>query len=154
MRRTSLAESRTSGMRLSAFSAIFTAVTALDLECSARFLFSSGATGEMQTSIDHDGLQIELEIRGQRGKLFAKNPVLPHLFNELQVKLGDTETSEVVDGEPTFTGQLRAFVAWVRDGIPMPTDAWEAVENMRFIDAVYRAAGLPARGEKEERPNV
>ncbi len=32
----------------------------LDVECSARFLFSSGATGEMQTSIDHDGLQIEL----------------------------------------------------------------------------------------------
>jgi predicted dehydrogenase len=120
----------------------------LDVECCARFAFSSGATGEMQASIDHDGLEIELEIRGQRGELFANNPVLPHLFNELRVKLDGAETSEVVAGEPTFTGQLRAFVTWVRDGIPMPTDAWEAVENMRFIDSVYDAAGLQARGER------
>ncbi len=61
---------------------------------------------------------------------------------------GDAETREEVEGEHTFTGQLRAFAAWLRDGIPMPTDAWEAVENMRFIDAVYQAAGLPVRGEK------
>ncbi len=101
----------------------------------------------MEASIDYDGLQIELEIRGERGEIFANNPVLPHLFNELRVKIGEDETSEVVAGEPTFTGQLRAFAAWIREGIPMPTDAWDAVENMGFIDAVYRAAGLPARGE-------
>ena len=120
---------------------------ALDVECSASFRFSGGATGQMEASIDHDGLQIELEIRGERGEIFANNPVLPHLFNELRVKIGEDETSEVVAGEPTFTGQLRAFAAWVREGIPMPTDAWDAVENMGFIDAVYRAAGLPVRGE-------
>ena len=101
----------------------------------------------MEASIDHDGLEIELEILGERGEIFAKNPVLPHLFNELRVKIGDEETTEVVAGEPTFTGQLRAFAAWVRDGVPMPTDARDAVENMAFIDAVYRAAGLPVRGE-------
>ena len=120
---------------------------ALDVECSASFRFSGGATGQMEASIDHDGLQIELEIRGDRGEIFANNPVLPHLFNELRVKIGEDETSEVVAGEPTFTGQLRAFAAWVREGIPMPTDAWDAVENMGFIDAVYRAAGLPVRGK-------
>ena len=53
----------------------------LDVECSAHFLFSSGATGEMQTSIDHDGLQIELEVKGQRGELFAKNPVLQQMVS-------------------------------------------------------------------------
>jgi len=119
----------------------------LDVESRARFRFSCGATGQMEASIDHDGLQIELEIRGRRGELFATNPVLPHLFNELRVKIGDDETREVVAGEPTFTGQLRAFAAWVRGGDPMPTDAWEAVENMRLIDAVYSAAGMRSRGE-------
>jgi predicted dehydrogenase len=120
----------------------------LDVECTAQFRFSNGATGHMDTSIDHEGLQIELEIRGQRGTLFAKNPILPHLFNELRVEIGDARTREVVEGESTFTGQLRSFAAWIRDGVPMPTDAWEGVQNMRFIDAVYRAAGLRIRGEE------
>jgi predicted dehydrogenase len=121
----------------------------LDVESSARFRFASGATGRMDASIDHDGLQIELEIRGQRGEIFANNPVLPHLFNELRVKVGGEETREVVTGEATFTGQLRAFAAWVRDGVPMPTDGWEAVRNMELIDAVYTAAGLPLRGARQ-----
>ncbi|MBW2422508.1 MAG: Gfo/Idh/MocA family oxidoreductase [Deltaproteobacteria bacterium] len=118
----------------------------LDVEASARFRFASGATGAMEASMDHDGLEIELRIRGQGGELFANNPVLPHLFNELRVRIGDEETREVVEGEPTFTAQLRAFAGWIRGGTPMPTDAWEAVRNMQLIDSVYTAAGLPLRG--------
>ncbi len=75
--------------------------------------------------------------------------MLPHLFNELRLRAGDKESREVVEGEPTFTTQLRAFVAWIREGTPMPTNAWEGVQNMRFVDAVYNAAGLPNRGEEQ-----
>jgi predicted dehydrogenase len=37
--------------------------------------------------------------------------------------------------------QLRAFVAAVRDGRPIPTDPQDAIGNMTAIDAVYAAAG-------------
>jgi hypothetical protein len=41
---------------------------------------------------------------------------------------------------------LRAFIRNVRGEEIMPTDAVDAVANMRVIDAVYRRAGLRLRG--------
>ena len=40
---------------------------------------------------------------------------------------------------------LDAFVDAVRNGTPMPTDAEDAIKQMRVIDAAYRAAGMPTR---------
>ena len=74
------------------------------------------------------------------------NPVAPHLYHRLTVKLGSRTTRERVPGEATYTHQLRSFVARVRGGPEMATEAADAVANMRVIDAVYHAAGLPRRG--------
>jgi hypothetical protein len=41
---------------------------------------------------------------------------------------------------------LRAFVEQIRGEMTFPTYGAEGVINMRIIDAVYRAAGLPPRG--------
>jgi hypothetical protein len=49
-------------------------------------------------------------------------------------------------GDTTYTCQLRAFVAQLRGKETFPTDGAEGVINMRIIDDVYRAAGLPPRG--------
>jgi predicted dehydrogenase len=54
--------------------------------------------------------------------------------------------AEKVTGESTYTHQLRAFAAAVRDGAPVPTGGADAIANMRVIDAVYAKAGLPRRG--------
>ena len=48
-------------------------------------------------------------------------------------------------GDSTFTYQLRAFVKAVRGEAKFPTDGAEGIVNMRVIDDVYRAAGLPPR---------
>jgi predicted dehydrogenase len=53
---------------------------------------------------------------------------------------------ERIPSDPTYTHQLRAFVAALRGGPPMPTDTTEAVANMRVIDAIYDKAGLKRRG--------
>jgi predicted dehydrogenase len=53
---------------------------------------------------------------------------------------------EKVNGDATYTHQLRAFARWVRGGEPMPTDAAHGVANMKVIDAIYEEAGLPIRG--------
>jgi predicted dehydrogenase len=64
----------------------------------------------------------------------------------LTVKIGADESSESVPGDTTFTYQLRAFVKAVRGEAKFPTDGAEGIVNMRLIDDVYRAAGLPPRG--------
>ena len=56
------------------------------------------------------------------------------------------DSIERVRGDSTYTYQLRAFLKAVRDGKPMPTDAVDAIANMRVIDAVYEKSGLRPRG--------
>jgi predicted dehydrogenase len=53
---------------------------------------------------------------------------------------------ERVAGDPTYTCQLRAFVAAVREGTPPLTPPADSVANMTVIDDIYRKAGLPLRG--------
>ena len=45
----------------------------------------------------------------------------------------------------SYTYQLEALAAHLRDGSPVLTDADDAVANMELIDEVYRAAGLAPR---------
>ena len=74
------------------------------------------------------------------------NPIAPHLFHRLRIRTGERRSSERVSGEATYTHQLRAFLAAVRDGTPTLTPPEDSIANMRVIDAVYERAGLPLRG--------
>ena len=73
------------------------------------------------------------------------NPVAPHLFHRLTVETSAGRIRERTPGRATYTHQLEAFRAWVRDGVPMPTDGADGVRNMQVIDAVYRAAPVEGR---------
>jgi predicted dehydrogenase len=74
------------------------------------------------------------------------NPVGPQYFHRLRVSTPQGRRAERVQGDATYTHQLRAFVGAVRGGPPMPTDAVDGVANMRVIDAIYAKAGLAPRG--------
>ena len=45
----------------------------------------------------------------------------------------------------SYTYQLEAFAAHVQQGTPLPFGTADAVANMAFIDAAYRAAGMEPR---------
>jgi predicted dehydrogenase len=91
-------------------------------------------------------LSIALRARGTAGEMRVLNPLAPHIYHSLKlIKPGKT-TRERLMGDATYTYQLRAFVEHVRGGVPMSSDARDGIANMRVIDAVYRAAGLPPRG--------
>ena len=53
--------------------------------------------------------------------------------------------TEELGHRSSYTYQLEAFAAHLRDGAPLPTDADDAVANMQLIDNCYRAAGLTPR---------
>ncbi len=119
----------------------------VDRYMEADFRFADGRSGRMTCSLFSAALlRIRALVRGDRGEMRVINPIAPHLWHRLTVRTERGTTSERVAGDATYTHQLRAFVAAVRDGAAVPTDATEGVANMRVIDAVYRAAGLPPRG--------
>jgi predicted dehydrogenase len=91
-------------------------------------------------------LRIAARAVGTRGEMRVFNFVLPQAYNRLTVKTGGRTHRERVRGEASYTGQLRAFAAAVLTGAAFPTTAEDAVQTMRLIDDIYRAAGLTPRG--------
>ena len=90
-------------------------------------------------------LGISAQLWGDAGRMRVFNYVMPAAYHRLTWRGGGRTHRERVAGEATYTHQLRAFLAAVRDGGPVPTSARDGVANMAVIDAIYRAAGLEPR---------
>ena len=119
----------------------------VDGAITAALGFPSGATSRYEVSLLRaNPFTADVSVTGEDGELRVVNFMSPHSGHKLAVTIHGQTRDEQVAGEPTYTGQLRAFTAAVLRGEPFPTTAADAVINMRLIDDVYRAAGLPPRG--------
>lgn len=125
-----------------------TGPTNVDRWIDARLRFPSGATGRILTSMWGrpfvDGAHF---IEGAEAKLVLNDRI--GLFDKIDVyKNGKRQLREKIKNEPTtYERQLAAFARAVQHGEPMLTGASHFLPNMRVIDAIYRAAGLPPRGK-------
>ena len=119
----------------------------IDVAMETILELEGGATARMRCSMAPDvRAEAGFAAKGERGELLVTNPVAPHHGHQLTLKTGDMVRRETVKGDTTYTCQLRAFVAAVRGEQPMATAGSDGILNMRLIDEVYRAAGLPPRG--------
>jgi predicted dehydrogenase len=118
----------------------------IDIAMEVALELAGGVTAKMSCAMKKDSpLRASFVARGDRGELRVTNPIAPHRGHQLIVKTGAGEKTEMVPGDTTFTHQLRAFIKAVRGEAKFPTDGNEGIVNMRVIDDVYRAAGLPPR---------
>jgi predicted dehydrogenase len=111
----------------------------------AELRFPSGATGLARCNMDGGRHELTYRIVGSLGEATVANFILPHLDDRLIVRSGAGERVEHLGLRSSYTYQLDAFIAAVRDGVPMPTDADDAVKTMQMIDLCYLAAGLEPR---------
>jgi predicted dehydrogenase len=111
----------------------------------ADLVFPSGVTGSARCNMAADEWAFECRLVGSRGTARAPNFVLPHLDDRVVVTTGSDSRVERLGTTSSYTFQLQAFAASLREGAPFPTDADDAVESMGLIDACYAAAGLPLR---------
>jgi predicted dehydrogenase len=118
----------------------------IDIAMDVDLELAGGVTAKMSCAMKKDSpLRASFMARGEHGELRVTNPIAPHRGHQLIVKTGAGEKTETVPGDTTFTHQLRAFIKAVRGEAKFPTDGAEGIINMRVIDDVYRAAGLPPR---------
>ena len=123
----------------------------VDRAMTATFVFAGGATGRVTASMwSRTLLRMSAKVVGERGTMTVFNPFMPHVFHRLKVTVGGRTRRERVPGEATYIHQLRAFAA-AADGDPAAnlTPPEDAVVTMGLIDEIYRAAGLPPRGEPQ-----
>jgi predicted dehydrogenase len=122
----------------------------VDRYMAADFRFADGRSGRMTCSLFSAALlRMAAIVRGDRGELRVFNPVVPQFFHWLRLRTDQGTRVEHLRGDATYTYQLRAFAAAVRQGTPVPTGPDHGVANMKVIDAVYTKAGLPPRGRSE-----
>ena len=124
-------------------SAKFTA-GGVDRALSGKLRWDGGLEASLRcgfASVAHP-VDVHLRVVGTEGEALARNPIAPHLGGHLVVRQGGRRTYEWADRTPSYTYQLRAFVDAVRDDIPFPTTAADAVRNMAVIDALQTAAGV------------
>ena len=117
----------------------------VDAWMSADLAYPSGLPALMETSMTHGVLDFSLRLVGSNGEAYAPAFVLPHTDDRIIVTTGTTQRTEHLGTRPTYTYQLEALTRLIRDGIPMRTDADDAVRTMELIDTLYRSAGMSPR---------
>jgi predicted dehydrogenase len=127
--------------------------------------FPSGATASGGSDMDADDWSFTLVVTGTQGEVVVPRFPLPHEDDRLILRLTasaprartradeaddlceerDGDVVEHLGTRSSYTHQLEAFTAAVREGAPVVTDADFAVANAELVDAAYTAAGLPTR---------
>jgi predicted dehydrogenase len=119
----------------------------VDRWMQADLRFDDGRTGRITCSLwSATLLRIRARVEGEQGTMDVFNPMAPQFYHHITVKTRAGSRRERVSRVPSYTCQLRAFAGATLRGEAIPTGPDDAVRNMRVIDAVYRAAGLPLRG--------
>ena len=117
----------------------------VDAWCDVDLAFAGGATGLSANSMVADDYSFTLRIVGTKGDALVHNFIKPHDDDRLTINTEDGTVVERLGTRPSYTYQLEAFAAHVQHGAPLPLDTADAVENMAYVDAAYRAAGMTPR---------
>jgi len=117
----------------------------VDQELSATLSYPSGATAHFHSSFVVPERAFTMKIEGSGGSALAHNFCIASLDDRISVDVGGEKRVENLGVKSSYTHQLEAFVAHIRDGSPIYSDAQDAVVQAEFLDACYTAAGFPLR---------
>ncbi|GAA3050058.1 Gfo/Idh/MocA family oxidoreductase [Streptomyces glomeratus] len=129
----------------------------IDRAMTAELAFPKGVTGRVRASMwSRRLLSIRARAIGTDGELNVTNFAMPQLYHQVTIRAPRGSGGQVVRRErvprnpSSYARQLEAFAAAVLDGGPVITSARDAVATMGVLDGIYRAGGLPLRGEKKD----
>lgn len=114
----------------------------VDAWCDVELALDGGATGLSANSMVADDHTFTIRIIGTTGDALVHNFIKPHLDDRISITTPGGTVVERLGSRSSYSYQLEAFAAHVQHGAPVPLDAADAVENMAYIDAAYRAAGI------------
>lgn len=110
----------------------------------AELEFPNGVSGSVHCSMN-ETRRFSLHLTGSRGEVTAPNFVAPHRDDRLIISTSTGMRTEHLGARSSYTYQLDALRAHLREGTPFPLDLDDAIANADLIDAVYTAAGFPLR---------
>jgi predicted dehydrogenase len=82
---------------------------------------------------------------GSKGEAYAPKFIQAHLDDRIIVTVNAEQREEFLGSRSTYTYQLEALTELIRNGVPMRTDADDAVITMQMIDGLYKTARMDRR---------
>lgn len=104
----------------------------------------NGAEAVLESSLEGPG-DMSIVVMGTRGTIRQPNFINLAADDSLVITVDGEETVEHHGTTSTYTHQLVAFAAAVREGAAFPTGLANATTMMELIDESYRLAGFPLR---------
>jgi predicted dehydrogenase len=117
----------------------------IDEWCDVEVGFPGGATGLSANTMTAADYSFTLRIVGTKGDLLVHNFIKPNEDDRLTIRTPAGTRVEHHGTRMSYSYQLEAFAAHVLYGTELPIDTADAVENMAYVDAAYRAAGMTPR---------
>jgi predicted dehydrogenase len=117
----------------------------VDQWVDAELGYPSGAQGRARCDMAGQSREMSCRIVGTRGEATATQFVLSHLDDRVLVSSPAGDRVEHLGTRSTYTYQLEAFVASIRNGSAFVSDSDDAVATMTLIDSCYAAIGLDRR---------
>jgi predicted dehydrogenase len=113
----------------------------------AELAWPDGPTGTLTWAMwSSTVFKLAIRVTGEDGEIRIFNPTGPQFYHRFVVTQGGKKRREKFPKKATYTYQLEAFTDAVLRGAPILTGPTDSIQNMRVIDAIYEAAGLPLRG--------
>lgn len=120
----------------------------LDADTRVTLEFPNGVSARVRASYLSDDMYFRLRLRGRDGEALAHNFCSPEARDPITVSTADRVVTEYLGDHTSYVYQLQAFANLVRHGVPVATDADDAVAQAALIDACYRRAGFPVREDR------
>jgi predicted dehydrogenase len=117
----------------------------VDAWLNADLAFPNGLPARLECAMTHGSWDFSLRLVGSQGEAYAPKFLQAHLDDRVIITVGIEQREEHLGERTTYTYMLEAFARLVREGVPMRTDADDAVVSMQLIDDLYRAAGMQPR---------
>ncbi|SBS79487.1 Oxidoreductase domain protein [uncultured Mycobacterium sp.] len=117
----------------------------VDEWCDVELSFPSGATGLNANSMTAEDYSFTIQVVGSKGDALVHDFIKPNTDDQLTVRTQAGTRVEHLGTRPSYTYQLEAFAAHVLFRAPLPIGVEDAVQNMHYVDAAYRAAGMSPR---------
>ncbi|MCV7216797.1 Gfo/Idh/MocA family oxidoreductase [Mycobacterium crocinum] len=117
----------------------------VDEWCDVELRFPSGATGCSANTMTAEAYSFTIKIVGTKGDATAHDFIKPHTDDRITIRTPGGTSVEHLGTRASYTYQLEAFAAHVLHGEPLPIGIEDAVQNMHYVDAAYRAAGMSPR---------
>lgn len=117
----------------------------VDAAARARLEFANGVTGEVACSMTVAAPRAILSVTGSRGTLEIVNFLAPQLGCRFTTVIDGQTRRHGVEGPSTYAAQLTHLREVMSGKVAPLTGGADAIANMAAIDAIYEAAGRPAR---------